>query len=101
MVQLMVKVRRIHDRFLANCQFFEPCVRKRWPQRTGIQVKQDDDGVRRNHEVHQYRRDIDQMLDRRHRHAGPRTNMNVPVLQDVHVPEQRRLVQQAMHQIEM
>mgnify|MGYP000288109396 CR=1 FL=1 len=58
-------------------------------------------GMSRQHEKDQKTAEVEQMLNRVHRQAGPGADIDIPVVHRMHMPVQRRPVDQAMDQIEV
>ena len=86
------------DQAIAHDDTLVTGMRRRRRQREVLQVKNDKQRVRRHDEVDQHRAEIDQMLARVHRQAGPGADVGIAVMHRMHAAVQRRPVNQAVDQ---
>ena len=100
-VHLMVKCAERKAIFVLHQQSFESGMRGRGGQRLMLHMKQDMDWMRRNDPVNQNRAKEKQMLDRVHRQAGPRTDIDVPVVDGMGQFVERRPMQPAVNPIKV
>ena len=97
-VQLVVKVGRVHHTGILDQQLLKTGVGKRRAHAPGVEVQQQNDRMGRQDKVYEHRGYVDDVLDRVHGHPGPGTDMNVAVVQAVHRLVQRRPMQQPVNQ---
>lgn len=100
-MQLMVKIGRIDKGSIFDQQLLESRMGKCRSQTPAIQMYEENNGMRWDYEMNQHRRDVDYVLYRVHGHAGPRTDLNVAVVQSMNASIQWRPMQQSMNQVEV
>ncbi len=86
--------------FVAEKDTFEPSVRGYRQQAVEHQVKDDVDGVAGDGKVGEHGAKVEEMFDGVHRHARPRANVCVAVVQSVEAVHQVR-VQATVHPVEI
>ena len=79
-MHLMVKRSQLKTILIFNNKLFKSRMRCCRAQRIILQMKQDMDGMGCNHPLDQYRRQKYYMLNRVHRQARPRTDINVTMM---------------------
>ena len=84
-MHLMVKCSQLKTILIFNNKLFKSRMRSCRAQRIILQMKQDMDGMGCNHSVDQHRRQKYYMLNRVHRQARPRTDINVTMMQKMHM----------------
>lgn len=80
---------------------FKPVVAAGWRQRRMLGVEQEMDGMRGDHPVDQNHAEIQEVLDRMHRHAGPWARVHILVMEVVDALVERRPVDEAMNPVEV
>ena len=100
-MKLMMEVRGFGDSGVLDQQLFKSRMRKRGRQTSRIQVEQDDHRMRRDNVVNKDRRNVEDMFNRVHGHARPRTNSRIAMMQSVVAVIQRRPMQKQVNEIEM
>ena len=100
-MELVEEVAQQDDAPALEQQALEPGVRGRRTQGVPLQVQDDMQWMRGYDQVDQHAAEVDDMLDRMHRQAGPGSDIVVAVVHRVREPVHRLPVQEAMGEVEV
>ena len=80
-MQLMMEMPNRQTAFIFDQQRIKPCMAKGCPQRQKIEMQNNMHRMRRDHQMDQHRREIEQMFNRVHSDARERPNIDIAMME--------------------